>query len=98
MADASIGAGESVDGLHLIGSPATPLRDSLLWSLQSAFYSSLQIRAWSEAIVPNFVTSNAFIAHTYARVIMGFIRDWATKYVCALLPADTQYPSLPSTH
>ncbi len=62
-----------------------------------AFYETLKIKAWSDAIVPNFVsvgshvplayglasnvslvqvTSNAFIAATYAKIILGFVRDW----------------------
>ena len=32
-------------------------------------------QAWSNAIVPNFVTSNAFIARAYANVIAGLVRD-----------------------
>ncbi len=53
-----------------------PLRDSILWQLQSSFYDKVSIRCWSEAIVPNFVTSNAFIANCYARAMLGMIRDW----------------------
>lgn len=32
-------------------------------------------QAWSNAVVPNFVTSNAFIARAYANVIAGLLRD-----------------------
>ena len=35
------------------------LRESLLWELQTSFYEQNNIRCWSEAIVPNYVTSNA---------------------------------------
>ncbi len=58
-----------------------PLRESILWALQSSFYDKTSIRAWSEAIVPNFVTSNAFIANCYARCMLGMIRDWFLRCV-----------------
>lgn len=54
-----------------------PLRDSLLWALQDAFYDQVNIRAWSEAIVPNFVTSNCYIASCYAKLAVSFARDLA---------------------
>lgn len=53
-----------------------PLPESILWDLQSSFYDKINIRAWSEAIVPNFVTSNCYIATCYARAIVGYMRDW----------------------
>lgn len=56
-----------------------PLRDSILWKLQDAYYDRVNIRCWQDQIVPNFVTSNAFIAQQYARVILGFIRDWHSQ-------------------
>lgn len=37
-------------------------------------------QAWSHAIVPNFVTSNNFIAKGYARVILEFMREWFTRH------------------
>lgn len=51
------------------------LQDSLLWDLQRSFYDEKNIKAWSDAIVPNFVTTNAFIARAYAKVILGLMRD-----------------------
>jgi hypothetical protein len=78
MADASIASSTARDGLVLI-EPACPLKDSLLWELQERFYTSLNIKAWSDAIVPNFVTSNAFIAHCYARVLLDFLKDWFAR-------------------
>jgi hypothetical protein len=62
----------------LLLEPATPLRDSLLWRLQSTFYAQLGARAWTDGIVPNFVTSNSFVARSYTRIILGFLRDIAT--------------------
>ena len=56
--------------------PATPLRSSALWALQDAFYKGSGVSIWRDGQLPFFVTSNAFVASCYARVIMGFLRDW----------------------
>ena len=53
-----------------------PLRQSVLWDLQRSFYDEMNINCWSKAVVPNFVTSNAFVARSYAKVILEFMRDW----------------------
>jgi len=53
-----------------------PLRESILWDLQASFYDKINIKCWANSIVPNFVTSNCFIAHCYSRAVLGFIRDW----------------------
>lgn len=74
MADATI-APASAAGLTPL-EDAKPLRESSLWRLQSSFYRRVAIAAWADAIVPSFVTSNAFIAAGYARVLLGFMRDW----------------------
>lgn len=47
----------------------------MIWDLQRNFYDEVAIGAWSEAIVPNFVTTNAFLAATYAKSILGLLRD-----------------------
>jgi tetratricopeptide (TPR) repeat protein len=47
-----------------------------LWPLQRAYYLSEGVRCWSNNVVPNFVTTNTVIAASYARVILGFLRDW----------------------
>ena len=39
------------------------------------FYDKQGIKSWSKGIVPSFVTSNAFIGKSYARVIAGYISD-----------------------
>lgn len=55
--------------------PKTRLSESLLWKLQRNFYDSKGTQPWKDGIVPNFVTSNAYIASAYAKVIMGLLRD-----------------------
>ena len=36
----------------------TRLLDSAIWDLQRGFYDRMSVSAWSDAVVPNFVTSN----------------------------------------
>jgi hypothetical protein len=74
MADASVPA-EHAAGMHLLQA-ATPLEDSLLWRLQAAYYIQQGVLCWVENSVPSFVTSNAFVANAYARVVLAYLRDW----------------------
>src|SRR6185503_15652175 len=43
-----------------------PLARSLLWQLQRAYYEGQGIAAWSAGQVPQYVTTNPFIADAYA--------------------------------
>jgi tetratricopeptide (TPR) repeat protein len=52
-----------------------PLSRSLLWSMQRAFFERQGIEAWRLRVVPQYVTTNAFIAHAYAGVVAAFLRD-----------------------
>jgi hypothetical protein len=56
---------------------ARPLSRSLLWRLQRNFYDRAGIQAWTEGIVPHYITSNPWIADAYARVVLGWLRDHA---------------------
>lgn len=60
---------------------ATPLRDSMIWNLQQQFYIRKGPACWTEAIVPQFITSNSYIAYQYANCILGYIRDYYSTYV-----------------
>ncbi len=51
-----------------------PLSQSMIWSLQSRSYQA-GMRAWDTGAVPSHMSSNAFLADRYARVIEGFARD-----------------------
>lgn len=71
---------------------AKPLRDSLLWRLQRAFYETKGVSPWSEGIVPNFVTTNSFVARAYARIALGLLRDAFTPEASAAAdPAEPLY-------
>ncbi|CAN0082126.1 unnamed protein product [Ectocarpus sp. 6 AP-2014] len=55
---------------------AVPLRDSIMWKLQREYYTAHHVQCWEKMVVPCFVTSNSFIARAYARILVGFMRDW----------------------
>ncbi|MEM6456360.1 MAG: tetratricopeptide repeat protein [Acidobacteriota bacterium] len=40
-----------------------------------AYYEQQGVEAWRKGIVPHYITSNPFIAQSYARQIVGLIRD-----------------------
>src|SRR5713226_795118 len=67
------------------------LSDSLIWRLQRDFYSQKGEEAWLTGRTPYYVTSNAFIANAYARVIAGFLRDCAGA-TSNLGPLDPKAP------
>lgn len=55
------------------------LSESQIWQQQSDFYRREGASAW-ENKVPFYATSNAFIAHAYADMIMSFMQDWHKKH------------------
>lgn len=65
---------------------------SSIWRLQRQFFDERGVRAWSERIVPTHVTSNAFMAHAYARVVMQFAIECASKPVGGALALDRTEP------
>ena len=54
------------------------LSRSLLWRLQRDYFEREGIEAWRSGTVPHHITSSPFIADAYARVVLGFLRDWNT--------------------
>ena len=52
----------------------TPFSRSLLWQYQRDFFNRQGIHAWA-SLVPFYITSNPFIANSYAEVIIGYIKD-----------------------
>ena len=51
-----------------------PLSASRLWQAQRDYFSKEGINAWQDQ-VPFFVTSNPFIAKTYAKLIAAYLKD-----------------------
>ncbi len=47
---------------------------SALWRIQRDFFDREGIHAWTSQ-VPFYITSNPFIARSYARIVLAFIRD-----------------------
>jgi hypothetical protein len=41
-------------------------------------YIFILVESWSQGIVPHFITCNSFIGKSYAKVLLGFIRDCCT--------------------
>jgi tetratricopeptide (TPR) repeat protein len=65
------------------------LSKSMLWQLLRDYYDQTGIDAWQKALVPHFVTSNSFIAHAYARVVLAFMSDCLADKI---RPLDTSQP------
>ncbi len=53
----------------------TPLSQSRLWTLQRQYFQSRGIAAWRDGEVPQYVTTNAMVADSYAEIVLGFYRD-----------------------
>jgi hypothetical protein len=52
-----------------------PLSQSLIWRLQREFYAERGLKAWTEDLVPSYITNNPFIAEIYAQIVASFISD-----------------------
>lgn len=81
---------ELPDGAEPTQSSQTPARrlvledfvqcsQSHLWRLMMSFYDRKGPESWSQGIVPHFITCNAFIGRTYAKVLQGFLSDCQAK-------------------
>lgn len=52
-----------------------PFSESLIWDLQRQFFHQQGVEAWRQSIVPHYVTSNSFIADSYAKIVLAYLRD-----------------------
>ena len=59
---------------HLL-QKSTRFSESLVWDLQHSFFEKEGIRAWSEGVVPYYITSSPYIARDYAKLAMAWIED-----------------------
>lgn len=55
------------------------LSRSVLWRLQRAYFERAGVDAWRTGQVPHYITSNPFVAASYARVVLGYLRDLAAS-------------------
>ncbi|MHB8128904.1 MAG: hypothetical protein ACYDEX_07895 [Mobilitalea sp.] len=56
-----------------------PLSQSMLWRLQADFYANQGPEAWIKGIVPQYITTNPYIANVYAKTVFGYCRDLASS-------------------
>lgn len=63
-----------------------PLSQSLIWRLQREFYVHRGLKAWTEDMVPQFITNNPFIAEIYARIVFSFLGDCTRSEVSTANP------------
>jgi tetratricopeptide (TPR) repeat protein len=56
-----------------------PLSQSMLWTLQKNFFANQGPEAWIKGIVPQYITTNPYIANLYAKTIFGYCRDYAAR-------------------
>lgn len=49
-----------------------------IWHAQRDYYHEQGIDAWTGA-VPFYITSNVYIAHVYAKLVLRFMQDWVAK-------------------
>jgi tetratricopeptide (TPR) repeat protein len=56
-----------------------PLSQSMLWNLQTDFFANQGPEAWSKGIVPQYITTNPYIANLYAKTVFGYCRDYVAR-------------------
>lgn len=52
-----------------------PLSQSMVWKLQADFYANQGPEAWIKGIVPQYITTNPYIADLYAKTVFAYCRD-----------------------
>lgn len=71
------------------------LSESLLWKLQRRFFEREGAAAWTQGAVPQYITSNPWIANAYAKVVLGWLRDGsatAAREPSSFPPLDLRHP------
>lgn len=56
------------------------LSHSCLWDMQRNFFLQSGVEAWRQNTVPHYITSNTFIANSFAKVVCGFLKDCNTRF------------------
>jgi hypothetical protein len=69
-----------------------PLSQSLIWRLQRDFYAQRGLKAWTEDLVPSYITNNPFIAEIYAQIVAGFVSDCMQPTQRAPRPLSPENP------
>ena len=58
----------------------TSLSNSTLWQRMHDYYDQLGPEVWEDEVVPLQITSNTYLANTYAKLIMAQMHDYIAKY------------------
>jgi len=66
-----------------------PVSQSPIWQLVRSYYRQMGLKAWHTSAVPNYITTNPFIASRYAKVIDGFFADFSNSR--NLYPLDNPF-------
>ncbi|HHG85609.1 MAG TPA: hypothetical protein ENJ82_12750 [Bacteroidetes bacterium] len=65
------------------------LSESPIWQWQRNYFANKGIAAWSENVVPDFITNNAFTAKAFARVTRAYLYDYVAS--CGPKGPETVY-------
>lgn len=71
---------QTIEPPRFILEEGKPFSQSFIWKLQRAFFEQQGNQAWSEGIVPHYITSNPYMANAYAALVLGWLRDWASEH------------------
>ncbi|USG62967.1 SAM-dependent methyltransferase [Sneathiella marina] len=63
--------------LHQQQEDFVPASQSPIWHLVRTYYRQMGIKAWHDSAVPNYITTNPFIASRYAKIVQGFFADFS---------------------
>jgi tetratricopeptide (TPR) repeat protein len=73
------GKSKSSENSGVILEAEKPLSQSMLWKLQTDFFANQGPEAWIKGIVPQYITTNPYIANIYAKTVFGYCRDYAAR-------------------
>lgn len=54
---------------------ATDFSKSIVWDLQRKYYTEQGVKAWSEGIVPHYITSSSYMSKSYAQLVYAWLED-----------------------
>lgn len=73
------GKSKGLENTGVILEAEKPLSQSMLWKLQTDFFANQGPEAWIKGIVPQYITTNPYIANLYAKTVFGYCRDYAAR-------------------
>jgi tetratricopeptide (TPR) repeat protein len=85
-------AGATVSQETTVLETRVPLSQSVIWQRQRDFYARRGLKAWTEDLVPSYITNNPFIAEIYAAIVAAFIDDCQAQARGEALPISPENP------